>query len=119
MSHSFGIPLSTLEKVEHDRLTITYDKLLQVSQRLKIPISEPFAEPESESEPAVTARRSTGRLSDAVRVKTRTYDYHYLCPELRRKRLIPVLARIRVKSLEEFAHLVRHSGVDYTHVLEG
>jgi transcriptional regulator with XRE-family HTH domain len=86
MSQRCGIPLSTLAKVEHDRLTLTYDKLLQVSQRLKIPISELFAEPESESEPAVTARRSVGRLSDAVRVKTRNYDYHYLCPELRRKR---------------------------------
>jgi transcriptional regulator with XRE-family HTH domain len=119
MSQRCGIPLSTLAKVEHDRLTLTYDKLLQVSQRLKIPISELFAEPESESEPAVTARRSIGRLSDAVRVKTRNYDYHYLCPELRRKRMIPVLARLRVKSLEEFGDLVRHSGEEYTYVLEG
>jgi transcriptional regulator with XRE-family HTH domain len=102
MSDRCGIPLSTLAKVEHDRLTLTYDKLLQVSQRLKIPISELFAEPESDGEPAVTARRSIGRLSDAVRVKTRNYDYHYLCPELRRKRMIPVLARLRVKSLEQF-----------------
>src|SRR5438045_9386647 len=109
----------TTTKVEHDRLTLTYDKLLQVSQRLKIPISELFAEPESESEPAVTARRSIGRLSDAVRLKTRNYDYHYLCPELRRKRMIPVLARLRVKSLEEFGDLVRHSGEEYTYVLEG
>jgi transcriptional regulator with XRE-family HTH domain len=119
MSGRCGIPLSTLAKVEHDRLTLTYDKLLQVSQRLKIPVSELFAEPESDNEPAVTARRSIGRLSDAVRVKTRNYDYHYLCPELRRKRMIPVLARLRVKSLEEFGDLVRHSGEEYTYVLEG
>ena len=119
MSGRCGIPLSTLAKVEHDRLTLTYDKLLQVSQRLKIPVSELFAEPESDNEPAVTARRSIGRLPDAVRVKTRNYDYHYLCPELRRKRMIPVLARLRVKSLEEFGDLVRHSGEEYTYVLEG
>ncbi len=44
MSENSGIPLSTLSKVEHDRLTLTYDKLFQVSQRLGIPISELFAE---------------------------------------------------------------------------
>jgi transcriptional regulator with XRE-family HTH domain len=121
MSARSGIPLSTLAKVEHDRLTLTYDKLLQVSQRLNLPVSELFAEPgaENEAEPAVTARRSIGRLADAVRVKTRNYDYHYLCPELRRKRMIPVLARLRVKSLGEFGDLIRHSGEEYTYVLEG
>jgi transcriptional regulator with XRE-family HTH domain len=44
MSEHSGIPLSTLSKVEHDRLTLTYDKLQQVSQRLKLPMSELFAE---------------------------------------------------------------------------
>jgi transcriptional regulator with XRE-family HTH domain len=46
MSERTGIPLSTLAKVEHDRLTLTYGKLQQVSQRLKIRMSELFAEPE-------------------------------------------------------------------------
>src|SRR5436305_1466289 len=36
MSDRSGIPVSTLSKVEHDRLTLTYDKLQQLSQRLGI-----------------------------------------------------------------------------------
>ena len=40
MSEKTGIPLSTLAKVEHDRLTLGYDKLLQISQRLKIKMSD-------------------------------------------------------------------------------
>ena len=43
MSERTGIPVSTLSKVEHDRLTLTYDKLLQVSEGLKIPLAELFA----------------------------------------------------------------------------
>ena len=39
------------------------------------------------------------RLDDAVRVNTKNYDYYYLCPELRRKRMIPVLTRIRARSV--------------------
>lgn len=119
MSQQSGIPLSTLSKVEHDRLTLTYDKLLQLSERLNLQMSELFARPEEDAEPAVTARRSIGRKEDAIRVKTGNYDYHYLCPELRHKRMIPVLTRVRARSLAEFGELVRHSGEEYIYVLEG
>jgi len=118
MSEKSGIPVSTLSKVEHDRLTLTYDKLLQLSQKLQIRMSELFAEGEPAGE-SVTARRSIGRQDDSVRVTTPNYDYYYLCTELRRKRMIPVLTRIRAKSLGEFGDLVRHSGEEYVHVLEG
>ncbi|MGH8085398.1 MAG: helix-turn-helix domain-containing protein [Lysobacter sp.] len=119
MSQRCGIPLSTLSKVEHDRLTLTYDKLLQLSQRLNIRMSELFAEEDEAVEPPVTARRSIGRVEDAIRVNTPNYDYYYLCPELRRKRMIPVLTRVRAKSIEEFGELVHHSGEEYIHILEG
>lgn len=118
MSEQSGIPLSTLSKVEHDRLTLSYDKLLQLSQRLKLRMSELFAEQDEAPEP-VTARRSIGRIDDAIRVTTANYDYYYLCPELRRKRMIPVLTRVRAKSIAEFGELVRHSGEEYIHILEG
>lgn len=119
MSQRTSIPVSTLSKVEHDTLTLTYDKLVQLSQRLNIRISELFADPTGGSEQAVTARRSIGRIDDAVRVTTKNYDYHYLCPELRKKRMIPILTRIRAKSAQEFGDLVRHSGEEYIYVLEG
>ena len=119
MSKRTGIPLSTLAKVEHDRLTLTYDKLLQLSERLKIRMSDLFAEPSEGPEPAVTARRSIGRLDRAIRVNTPNYDYYYLCAELRRKRMIPILTRIRAKSVGEFGELVHHAGEEYIFVLEG
>ena len=119
MSERIEIPVSTLSKVEHDRLTLTYDKLLQVSQHLNLRMSELFADPAVETEAPVTARRSLGNRDDAVHVNTKNYDYYYLCPELRRKRMIPVYTRIRAKSLEEFGELVHHSGEEYIYVVEG
>jgi transcriptional regulator with XRE-family HTH domain len=121
MSERTEIPVSTLSKVEHDRLTLTYDKLLQVSEGLKIPLSELLGEPAGGvgTDSAVTARRSIGLLTDAVRVNTKNYDYYYMCPELRRKRMIPVIGRIRAKSLQEFGDLIRHAGEEYIYVLEG
>ena len=119
MSERTGIPLSTLAKVEHDRLTLTYDKLQQVSQRLSLRMSELFAEPEDDPATAVMARRSIGTAETAIRVNTRNYDYYYLCPELRRKRMIPLVTRIRAKSVGEFGDLVHHSGEEFIYVIEG
>ena len=122
MSERSGIPVSTLSKVEHDRLTLTYDKLQQLSQRLGLRMSELFAESDEVPEDGpsqVTARRSIGKLDRAIQVTTDNYDYHYLCPELRRKRMIPVLTNIRAKTVEEFGDLVRHSGEEYIYVLDG
>lgn len=118
MSEKCGIPVSTLSKVEHDRLTLSYDKLYQLSHRLGIQMSDLFAEPAS-SGPAVTARRSIGDINDAVRVETPNYDYYYLCTELRRKRMIPVITKIRANSIKEFGDLARHAGEEYVYVLKG
>ncbi len=120
MSERSGIPVSTLSKVEHDRLTLTYDKLLQISQRLGIHVSELFASPAIESpRDGVMARRSIGRVADSMRVTTPNYDYFYFSPELRKKRMIPILTHIRAKSLDEFGALVHHSGEEFIYVLDG
>ena len=79
MSAKSGIPVSTLSKVEHDRLTLTYDKLFQLSQRLGLRMSELFAEPAEDAVQPVTARRSLGSMDNSVRVETPNYDYYYLC----------------------------------------
>ncbi len=118
MSVKSGIPVSTLSKVEHGQLTLTYDKLYQLSQKLGMRMSELFAEEKNEEAP-VTARRSVGRLETALRVETPNYDYNYLCAELRRKRMIPVFTRLRASSVKQFGSLVHHSGEEFTYVLKG
>jgi mannose-6-phosphate isomerase-like protein (cupin superfamily) len=120
MSRRTGIPFSTLSKVEHDRLTLTYDKLQQLGERLGLRMSELFADPDTGGHGrSVTARRSIGTLDNAVHVNTKNYDYFYLCTDLRRKRVIPVLTRIRARSVDEFGQLIRHSGEEWIYVLEG
>ncbi|WP_233548378.1 helix-turn-helix domain-containing protein [Aurantiacibacter zhengii] len=119
MSAKSGIPVSTLSKVEHDRLTLTYDKLQQVSRRLEIRMSDLFAEDSEDNAPPVTARRSIATMENAVQVTTDNYDYHYLCTDLRKKRMIPIVTRIRARSASEFGDLVRHHGEEFIYVMEG
>ena len=104
MSAKSGIPVSTLSKVEHDRLTLSYDKLQQLSQRLKIRMSDLFAEDEEDATPRVTGRRSIAAIEHAARVTTDNYDYHYLCTDLRQKRMIPILTRIRAHTTFPATH---------------
>ena len=54
-----------------------------------------------------------------MRVTTPNYDYFYLCTELRRKRMIPVITKIRASSREEFGELVRHAGEEFIYVIKG
>jgi transcriptional regulator with XRE-family HTH domain len=119
MSNQCGIPVSTLSKVEHDRLTLTYDKLQQLSRRLNIRMSDLFAEGDEETVPIVMGMRSIATLDNAVRVVTDNYDYNYLCTDLRQKRMIPIVTRIRARSAKEFGALVRHQGEEFIYVIEG
>jgi len=120
MSEHAGIPVSTLSKVERDQLSLTYDKIHQLCRRLNMRVSELFAEAEDRvATSPVTARRSMGSLDSAVHVNTPNYDYFYLCPELRRKRIVPIYIKVRAKTLEEFGDLHRHDGEEWIYVLEG
>lgn len=119
MSDRTGIPVSTLAKVEHGRLSLTYDKLQDVCRRLKIRMSDLLVEPEQEPKQSVTARRSIARIDQALRVTTPQYDYHYLCADLRHKWMIPIIGLVRVRTLEEFGELIRHPGEEFVYVIDG
>ena len=119
MSEHSGIPVSTLSKVEHDRLTLTYDKLQQLGDRLGMRMSELFAQGEPDSGRAVTARRSVGRKDESLEVETQRYDYFYLCTELRRKAMVPLLISVKTRTLEEFGELSRHPGEEFVYVVSG
>ncbi len=119
MSAITGIPFSTLAKVEHDRLTLTFDKLQMVSERLNIRMADLFAEPESSTPAIANSRRSIATLANALAVATANYDYHYLSPELRQKDMIPVVSHVKARSLAEFGDLVRHDGQEFLYVLSG
>jgi transcriptional regulator with XRE-family HTH domain len=123
MSERVGIPLSTLAKVEADKLSLSYDKLQQFTSRLGLSLAEFLgqAEPSSaKSVPAlVTARRSLTGPANSVFVSTPNYDCQYLCADLRQKRMVPLLTRVRARDINEFGKLVFHQGEEFIYVIEG
>jgi transcriptional regulator with XRE-family HTH domain len=123
MSERVGIPLSTLAKVEADKLSLTYDKLQQLTARVGLTMAAFLGQPEASGAHAapqvVTARRSLTGNGNSVLVSTPNYDYEYLCADLREKRMVPILTRIRAHDIVEFGKLLRHRGEEFIYVLEG
>jgi transcriptional regulator with XRE-family HTH domain len=122
MSAKVGIPLSTLAKVEADKLSLTYDKLQQFTSKLGLTLAEFLAQgdvPAVQSTPVFTARRSITGSGNSLNVATPNYDYEYLCADLREKRMVPIITRIRAHNISEFGEPLRHQGEEFIYVLEG
>ncbi len=120
VSRRTGFSVPTLSKVENDRVSLSYDKLIRLSEGLSIDISQLFAPAGSTAEPpAITGRRSINREGDAQLVSTRNYDYWYLNTDVRLKKLVPVLGELHARTLKEFGDLLKHSGEEFIYVLEG
>jgi transcriptional regulator with XRE-family HTH domain len=122
MSKKVGIPLSTLGKVEADKLSLSYDKLQQFTSRLGLTMVEFLAHEvpgTAPSAPIVTARRSLSGNGNSIQVTTANYDYEYLCADLREKRMVPIITRIRAHNIAEFGEPIRHQGEEFIFVLEG
>ena len=120
VSRRTGYPVSTLSKIENDRVSLTYDKLTRISAGLDVDFSSLFGAQEVTAEAsAVHGRRSITRAGEGRSIESKNYFHLYAATELLNKRLIPIIVEIRARSLEEFGELVRHSGEEYIYVLEG
>jgi transcriptional regulator with XRE-family HTH domain len=113
-----GLPVSTLSKVENDKISLTYDKLVRLSQGLEIDISRLFGGADTPQR-AVTGRRSITRSTEGRAIETRNYGHRYVAADLLNKGFIPIVAEVRARSLAEFGDLVSHPGEEFAYVLEG
>lgn len=117
-----GVAVSTLSKVENGQLSLTYDKLVQLSEGLEIDIStffDPIPDNGQELIAQPTARRSITRRGEGLLVETANYDYRYLCTDLSRKGMVPILITIRARASEKLTAFSSHSGEEFIHVLRG
>lgn len=123
MSEKVDIPLSTLAKVETNKLSLTYEKLQQFTQRLGMSMVDFLGQGEpvvpDEAQPVVMGRKSLTSEENSIDISTPNYDYKYLCADLSGRRMVPVKVRIRTRSLAEFGDHAKHRGEEFIYVLEG
>jgi len=115
-----GLPTSTLSKIENGKMSLTFDKLSRLSTGLQIDISMLFnGGTDTDSHAGVGGRRSIIRAGEGKAIETKNYSHLYPAWELLNKRIIPIVAELHARSLEEFGELIRHPGEEYAFVLEG
>jgi transcriptional regulator with XRE-family HTH domain len=122
LSSRTGLPVSTLSKVENNKMALTYDKMVRIATGLNIDIGVLFASPQSDIEATpmpLSGRRSVTRSDEGRVIETQVARQIYPAADLLDKQLVPLLMEVRARSLEEWGPLLRHPGEEFVLVLEG
>jgi transcriptional regulator with XRE-family HTH domain len=117
-----GLPVSTLSKIENNKMSLSYDKLLRICNALDVDIAELFSGSSAEQKPSMPApsgRRSVNRHGTGYAINTPNYSHLYPAADLLNKRSVPIIAEIHTRSLADFGELLRHPGEEYAYVLDG
>ena len=117
-----GMPVSTLSKIENNRMSVSYDKMVRIARALGVDIGQLFSSEPSvavSASPVPSGRRSITRAGAGYAIETPNYAHLYPAADLLNKQIVPIIAEIRARSLKEFGELVRHEGEEYAYVLEG
>jgi transcriptional regulator with XRE-family HTH domain len=113
-----GLAISTISKIENDRMSPTYDVLLRLAGGLTIDLSSLL------EGPAPNLAQPAGRL-DVTRAPARRkhptgmYVYEPFATGLTRKGMDPTFVTIKARSIDEFPDLIRHPGEELVYVLSG
>ncbi len=117
-----GMPMSTISKIENNKMSLSYDKLQRICKALEVDISELFSgnpAPAKTAAPASSGRRSINRRGTGYAIDTPNYSHLYPAADLLNKRSVPIIAEIHTRSLADFGELIRHPGEEFAIVLEG
>jgi transcriptional regulator with XRE-family HTH domain len=114
-----GLARSTLSRVESGQLSLTYDKLVQLSHGLRIDLAELLSSPNAPAPNAALTRRTFTPTGSGKTLTVGDTVYRYMCTEMSAKRMTPMVADIHARTLEESNGLLAHPGEEFTYVLAG
>lgn len=120
LSVKSGIATSTLSRAENGKISLTYDKIVKLSHGLGIGMGELLGVGGS-AQPAGLSMgmRSIVRAGEGRAISTPNYEHLYGAHEFVSRKMIPIIASARARSLEEFGELISHEGEEYCLVIKG
>jgi transcriptional regulator with XRE-family HTH domain len=120
LSRESGIAVSTLSKVENGSLSLTFDRLQLMAKAFDLSLSEFLSSPGDERQEDIpTARISWAHKGRGTELDTPGYQYIYLCENLRKKSMVPIISRCKARTLDEFGPLLKHTGEEFIFVFRG
>jgi transcriptional regulator with XRE-family HTH domain len=116
LSDRCGIPVSTLAKVEAGRLTLSYERVVQLAERTGLKPREFMAMAPGTA--AAVARRSTQRWDEAIGSLKASTTAYQLCTELLGKRMDVELIHLSAGGSKQW-HVESGDGEAYYLILSG
>ena len=110
-----GISFSAISKIENSLLSPTYDSLLRLVRGLGCDLTDLFRDAPPKM---AMARRSITKRGRGIKHPTDSYDYELLCNDLSHKKMTPIRAKIKARSIEKVPPLT-HEGEELIFVISG
>lgn len=117
-----GLSISTLSKLENGKIGLTYDKLMKLGRGLNVDMAQLLGQPyqlNAEAPRLVSGRRVITRSGEERVVSGGAYEYTLYAADLLNRSLHPMLLDIKARSIDEIDAFTRHSGEEFSYVLEG
>jgi len=111
-----GLAPSTISKIENNAISPTYGNLIRLAKGFNMNIAQLLA---FESETRAVGRWSLTRKGEGHVYSTKTHDYEMLCTNISNRKMVPMVARIRGRSLKEISGLNSHEGEEVMFVISG
>lgn len=116
LSQRSGISIATLSKIENNRLSPTYEKIVALAQGLEVDVGSLFV---TEPVSPMMGRLSVNRKGQGVIHETLQYQYQMLHNDLQNKKFIPLLTTLKAFERHSFPKLLNHEGEEFLYVLSG
>ncbi len=122
MAEVTSIAQSTLSKIENNIISPGFDKVMKICQALDIEVSDLL---NNETASAAENNRPIARLAvtrknEEATVTTDNYISNFVCSNISKKIMVPMIAQLRLQDGEEArSELIKHPGEEYVYIIKG
>lgn len=109
-----NVSKSNLSKIENNVISPTFDMIEKISTGLGITTSELL----SQGVPA-TDMLSFASSGEGLRSSNGSYEFEFLFPDLKNRKMIPIVTTVLPKQTEMLSTPSSHGGEEFFHVMDG
>ena len=117
LSIASGMSISAISKIENDQISPTFVNMMRLAEGLRMHIADLVTVDIQEQVPS--ARFAVTRISEQTFTEADHYSFAALCGNLERKRMKPMVTRVRPETPENPIEKFSHDGEEFLYVLKG
>jgi transcriptional regulator with XRE-family HTH domain len=111
-----GLSIGTLSKVENGLLSLTFANLSRLADGLGVSAAILFA---ADPPAAAASGLTVTRCGKGLRHTEAGFELEYLCAGGAGRRIVPMLTRVKARTLAAWGPALRHAGEEFAYVLQG